>query len=372
MIILGWKYGDNTATFQRMWGLAKGVAESGYRVCFVFLMPNNGKKHEEYIPNLECIYLGDKCKFQNKWLCLLRSLFCLFRIIRKGDVVLYYTFFPVLFVIGMIPQLNLLIEENEYPPFILKKWGRFYLKWYLHLSRKAKQVFVISEKLRDYFINQGVRSDLIQILNMTVDIGRFEGIQKQVSERYIAYCGSVTSFKDGVDILLKAFAIVVKKVPNLKLYILGNVVYDEDKRTFEQIISDNKIEDRVYMPGGVSADVLPQYLKNADVLALARPANVQAAYGFPTKLGEYLLTGNPVVVTRVGELDDFLKDKESCLFAQPNSVEDFADQLLWVLANPNEGKRIGENGKKVAERCFNCSVEAQKIVKVLKELEAKV
>lgn len=371
MIIIGWKYGDNTATFQRMWGVAKSVAESGHHVCFVFLMTNNGEKNEEYIPNLECIYLWEKCKFQNKWFCLLHSLFCLFRILHKGDIVLYYTFFPVLFVIGMIPQLNLLIECNEYPPFTLKKkkWGHLYLKWYLHLSRKAKQIFVISGKLRNYFISQGVRSDLIQILNMTVDIRRFERIQKQVSERYIAYCGSVTSFKDGVDILLKAFAIVVKKVPNLKLYILGNVVYDEDKRMFEQIIRDDKIGDKIYMPGSVSAEILPQYLKNAEILALARPDNVQAAYGFPTKLGEYLLTGNPVVVTRVGELDNFLVDRESCLFANPDSIEDFADKLQWLLMHPDEGRQIGKNGKRVAELNFNSRIEAQKIIRVLNTLE---
>lgn len=374
MIIIGWKYGDNTATFQRMWGLAKGIAESGHRVCFVFLMPNNGKKHEGYIPNLECIYLSDKCKFSNKWLCLLRSLFCLFHIIHKGDVVLYYTFFPVLFVVGMIPQLNLLIEGNEYPPFILKRknWGHLYLKWYLHLSRRAKQIFVISRKLREYFVSQGVSPDIVQVLNMTVDTERFEGLVKQpVKCRYIAYCGTVSNYKDGVNVLLEAFAIVASKVPDVNLYILGGMPYEEDRRLNLRIVRENRLEDRVYMPGVVSADVLPQYLKNADVLALARPDNVQAAYGFPTKLGEYLLTGNPVVVTRVGELDDFLRDKESCLFARPDSVEDFAAQLLWVLANPDEAKRIGENGKRVAERCFNYSVEAQKIVRVLQELNAK-
>ena len=111
------------------------------------------------------------------------------------------------------------------------------------------------------------------------------------------------------------------------------------------------------------------YLKNAEILALARPDNVQAAYGFPTKLGEYLLTGNPVVVTRVGELDNFLVDRESCLFANPNSAEDFADKLLWLLAHPDEGKQIGKKGKRVAELNFNSRIEAQKIIRVLNTLK---
>lgn len=374
MIVVGWKYGDNMATFQRMWGLAKAVAASGHAVQVVFLMPNGGKKYEKETPNLECFYFGEESRLKNKMCCLAYSLCRLFRFVHKGDTVLYHTFFPALFVIGSVPGLNILIENNEYPPFIFgkSKFGKFCLRRYLRVAKKAKQIFVISKRLREYFVSQGVSPDIVQVLNMTVDTERFEGLVKQpVKCRYIAYCGTVSNYKDGVNVLLEAFAIVASKVPDVNLYILGGMPYEEDRRLNLRIVRENRLEDRVYMPGVVSADVLPQYLKNADVLALARPDNVQAAYGFPTKLGEYLLTGNPVVVTRVGELDDFLRDKESCLFARPDSVEDFAAQLLWVLANPDEAKRIGENGKRVAERCFNYSVEAQKIVRVLQELNAK-
>ena len=44
------------------------------------------------------------------------------------------------------------------------------------------------------------------------------------------------------------------------------------------------------------------------MLVLARPDNIQAKGGFPTKLGEYLATGNPVVVTKVGEIPNYLID----------------------------------------------------------------
>ena len=218
-------------------------------------------------------------------------------------------------------------------------------------------------------IAPGILGAGIYQINMVVDSDRFKNLKKTQSKRYIAYCGTVTNFKDGVNVLLEAFAIVAKSVDDIDLYILGNTPYEKDRKQNMQIIQKNNLVDRVYMPGSVSAEILPQYLKNAEILALARPDNVQAAYGFPTKLGEYLLTGNPVVVTRVGELDNFLVDRESCLFANPNSAEDFADKLLWLLAHPNEGKQIGKNGKRVAESNFNSRIEAQKIIKVLNTLE---
>ena len=48
--------------------------------------------------------------------------------------------------------------------------------------------------------------------------------------------------------------------------------------------------------GRTSPEVMPQILTDASILALARPNNVQSQNGFPTKLGEYLATGNPVAI----------------------------------------------------------------------------
>lgn len=77
------------------------------------------------------------------------------------------------------------------------------------------------------------------------------------------------------------------------------------------------------------------------------------------------MTGNPVVVTRVGELDDFLEHKKSCLFAEPGNAEDFAEKLKWVLQHPDEAKEIGMNGKTVAEKSFNYKIEGKKIAEVI-------
>lgn len=367
MVIIGWKFGDNSAEFQRMWGIAKSIAQKGYKIKYIFLMPNNGKINKEHVPNLECVYLGEKCNLNNKICTIIYSLFCLFRQIHKGSTIIYYTFLPTLFVIRLIPRIKLILEVNEYPPFIAKAniFNRVLFPLYLDTARKAYKIFVISKKLKDYFIEQNVDAKNIDILNMTVDSHRFTKINKQGSEKYIAYCGTMSCYKDGVDILIEAFANVVNKIPNIKLYLLGKTPYEKDRIKFESLINKHNLSSKIYMPGAVPAEEIPQYLINAEVLALARPNNIQATYGFPTKLGEYLLTGNPVVVTRVGELEDFLTDKISCVFAEPNSVEDFTDKLLWVLNNGNIGKEIGNNGKKIAFKYFNSDNESLKIINVL-------
>ena len=59
-----------------------------------------------------------------------------------------------------------------------------------------------------------------------------------------------------------------------------------------ELIENLGVKNSVIFTGIVSAAEIPQILKNATVLALDRPDSLQAQCGFPTKLGEYLLTEN--------------------------------------------------------------------------------
>jgi glycosyltransferase involved in cell wall biosynthesis len=61
-----------------------------------------------------------------------------------------------------------------------------------------------------------------------------------------------------------------------------------------------------------------------------------------------LATGKPVCATTVGELPDYLTDNESVCFAQPGSLDSFADLKRRALSDPENAKRVGKNGKQVA------------------------
>ena len=89
---------------------------------------------------------------------------------------------------------------------------------------------------------------------------------------------------------------------------------------------------------------------------------MQAKYGFPTKLGEYLLSGNPVVVTAVGDIPYYLENGVSALIVPPSDATSFSQSLIWILDNPDKAKIIGENGRKVAMAFFNSQIESEKII----------
>lgn len=370
LYFLFFKCEPSTALFNRRWSLAKGIAESGIPVKAVFMLPNNGTTCNEVSSNIECEYLGESLKSRFKIIVFIKAVIWIIRHIKPGDCIFSLTVlipFLRLFIPGK--KCNLYTEYSEYPPLMYGNSikGRIELKNFLSNTRKQKGIFVISKKIKEYLVENHVNEEKVHVINMTVDGNRFANIEKQKTEPYICYCGTVSNFKDGVDTLLESFGMIANEFPNIKLYILGARPFANDNATHETIMNRYGIKDRVYMPGAVPGSEMPQYLKNAEIVVLSRPDNIQAAYGFPTKLGEYLMTGNPVVVTRVGELDDFLEHKKSCLFAEPGNAADFAEKMKWVLQHLNEAKIIGIEGKKVAEENFNYKIEGEKIANIIRK-----
>lgn len=258
-------------------------------------------------------------------------------------------------------QCNIFIEYTEVPSYGRKQGLKAKLsEWYkLRLSKKANGLFVISKALYDYYKEEGFKN--IGLVNMFVDESRFA---PQINDailrkKIITYCGTISMEKDGVDVLLRAFSEVLKKHPDYQLRIVGR---GETERIYEQTVKLSKdlgLEDKVLFTGLVPYTEMPKMLMESEILALARPDNEQAKYGFPTKLGEYLCTGNPVVVTRVGELPNYIEDRKSCIFAEAGNAGDFAEKLCWAIEHPEDAKQIGRQGREVALHAFSSEVQTK-------------
>lgn len=205
-------------------------------------------------------------------------------------------------------------------------------------------------------------------LPMTVNMSRFDIQFESVPEfrkPYIAYTGTFNNAKDGVDILIRSFIKISDKFPDHTLYMAG--FYHYDVTINDEIANKSGIRSRIINIGVLSKDEIPAFLQHASLLVMARPDSRQAQGGFPTKLGEYLATGNPVCVTRVGEIPDYLEDNVSAFMAEPGDVDSFADAMLRALSDKENAKQVGLTGRKVAEENFSVDVQAQRLFNFLIE-----
>ena len=368
--ILNFDYSPNTAVNNRLLGYYHALDQLGVEATVVYLHPNNDyDRLEHQYQNIKVVYCWKKWlpyRGPFRKLTLKKYINRFVSSLKLGDVVYTYSISKLTSVCQHIDGVRVFAERTEHPD-ISNGFRHLLLSLtkdeYNTTVKDLDGLFVISEPLKDYYSAIGLDKSRIEIVNMIVDDSRFDGIQKtQVKERYIAYCGTLSNNKDGVDELIKAFGIVAKQIPDVKLYIIGKISETKDKSSNLELIKQLGIKNRVVFTGLVKAEDMPQLLKNAEIMALDRPDNLQAKYGFPTKLGEYLLTENPVVVTAVGDIPKFLKDGESALLAKPNDALDFSSKLLWALTHKEEASRIGRVGAAVAKKYFNSVLEIKKML----------
>lgn len=363
-------YAPNSATTNRMKGYYSALDKMRVEATIIYLYPDNAKNRQtDDYKHLKIVHLWDKGIYINKLLRLLSMLINLWRLyfmVDNGDIVYTYGINRITKLMLSKRQVKIFAERTEYLDLMTRDALNISKRNLIKVARRLDGLIVISRALKQEFVTNGVDESKIVVVNMTVDSNRFVSLQRQsLKDRYIAYCGSVSNVKDGVDILIKAFSIVSKKLNDVKLYIIGNYSSSNEQVSNYELIRSLGIEDRIVFTGAISHEEMPQMLKDADLLVLARPNNEQARCGFPTKLGEYLLTENPVVVTAVGDIPIFLKDNESAFLPEPNDVPAFAEKIIWALENCEAAKEVGRRGRLIALKEFNNVIETSKLIKFI-------
>jgi len=198
---------------------------------------------------------------------------------------------------------------------------------------------------------------------MTVDMKRFAiNIER---DNFISYIGNKSYYKDGVEILVKSFLVIANLYPNWNLVIIGNSGYDDKIR---KIAMNADLDKRIITMGNVHRDNVPELLCRSKILALARPDNLQSEGGFPTKLGEYLSTGNLVIVTAVGDIPLYLKDNESALIAKPGDLECFAEKIKYAIENYENLNNVRKSGYNVCVNNFDSKLQGLRLSEFFQQL----
>ena len=322
-----------------------------------------------------CEKINKSANFFKRRFINIKGIFNAIREIRKEKktdeklIVINYTsqllYGYLFYFIAKIYHYLYIKEESEHPYVYYKKhgfvqniWLPFIIKNYYTLF---DGLFLISESLISFFLDLGFKKERLLHVPMTVDFERFNIEKKENIQKTIVYSGSLNNKKDGVNVLLKAFNEVVKIYPNANLKLIGEPYTKELDKEYRQFVNSQNLINNVEFLGKILRQKIPDLIVNADVLVLPRPHSTQAQYGFPTKLGEYLASGNPVVCTKVGEIPRYLTDGKDAYLCEPDNISSLAEKIIFALKYPE----IGKEGKKTAISHFNLYVQTKKILEFI-------
>ncbi|REG81416.1 glycosyltransferase [Algoriphagus antarcticus] len=223
---------------------------------------------------------------------------------------------------------------------------------------------VISSHLESLLLTYTSRNKVL-FIPVTMDISKFEKSEFMEKPVITLFYGGSFGKKDGLDLLLEAFEEVCEEYDTLRLVLTGKGENVEDFIKFMTLVRASKFLNRITYKGFVPSGEYQELLNSCDIFCVTRDNSGAANTGFPSKLAEYLATGRAVIVTNVGDVSNYLIDRENALLVRPMDLSSLVEAIKYLIEHPEQINQIGSKGRIVAINRFNNRTESKKLFTVL-------
>ncbi|HMG66135.1 MAG TPA: glycosyltransferase family 4 protein [Chitinophagaceae bacterium] len=268
-------------------------------------------------------------------------------------------------------KTKMIIECNEHP--LRLHQGSAFNKKFGKIKANMEAVLCdgmlcISRFLVDFFEKRGVSKKKLFLVPSTVDPFSFsQNGSTPVPGKYVGYFGSLSFKRDNVDLLINAFARFNSSFPGVRL-ILGGFYTPVGKKQIVEMIETLGIGSSVQVLDLLSRKEILRYITNADILVMTRSKDLESDASYPSKLTEFLATGKPVISVNVGEISDFLIDKEQAFLVAPGDVQALTEKMLFVFNNYEFARQVGQRGKELTGGIFNYNYQAKRMIGFINSL----
>jgi len=217
-------------------------------------------------------------------------------------------------------------------------------------KRAAELVTVIGRTLHQRALDIGIPEDRLLLLPSGADI---EGIR----DEYRIQCREQLGIAPDLDyvefighalwdlrMLFQAFSLVRKRHPRARLLLVGT---DKD-RTVDALRDEFSLGATLIALGELPPERLSRALGAADLHVLPMQDTLANRARWPNKLGDYLASGRPVVVSDVGETGEFVR-RHAVGDAVHPGPQGLADGILGLLKDRERAREVGRRARRAAE-----------------------
>ncbi|WP_355662381.1 glycosyltransferase [Halomonas salifodinae] len=266
-------------------------------------------------------------------------------------------------------------------PWILSVWGTdvydFPYKSIFHMwlvkknIKSADAVASTSHCMAEHTKGLAPELDDINITPFGVDLSGFSSIKRKpgsASDKITIGTVKTMSHNYGIDLLLKAFADVCKKIEldgtysfvDLKLRLVGD---GADIGSLKVLAAELGIADKVSFVGRVNHENVPGELEKLDIyVALSRKES------FGVAIIEAGAAGRPVVVSDAGGLPEVVVNGKTGLVVPGESPEMAAEAILKLVKDRLLMKRMGELARQHVSKNYSWDASVEKMVDLYKRV----
>jgi glycosyltransferase involved in cell wall biosynthesis len=188
---------------------------------------------------------------------------------------------------------TMLMSELPYyrlgvPPALLRRFGAMLDGL---IPRMADHTVCVTDVIRNRLVNDiGMDGARVSVISNGVEVDHFDPARvrdvARLAGKTVIFTGNLATYQ-GIDLMLKAFAQVVRRRADTRLLIAT----DSSFGPYERLARELQIRDRIDIVQSPTLDDLPRLLAAADVAVNPRVE----CDGIPVKLLNYMAAGRAVV-----------------------------------------------------------------------------
>ena len=242
-------------------------------------------------------------------------------------------------------------EYTHYIPFPQEAVQEFLKnavhRWLREFMQKCQHIVIPSESMRDILVRDYGLHERYSVIPTGTNLEPFvqadgktlRAEQGWKDETVLISIGRLAPEKNW-DTLLRAFAKVYEKHPEMRLILIGD---GTARQSLESLASELGITERVTFTGALPFEEIPRYLKAADLFAFASVTETQGLVTI-----EAMAAGLPVVAVDGPGTHDIVEHGKQGFLVE-NDPDALAKGLDKLLSDPQRAKRFSNNALKKAK-----------------------
>lgn len=222
-----------------------------------------------------------------------------------------------------------------------------------YLYVKVKNIIAISELLGNYYKNRHCNTIVIPTI---IDLNDYSNLSKTNNKKLIiSYAGSPAK-KDYISNVIKAILkLDIEERKKLEIHLYG-ISNEELIKLGINKININDLSNCLFCHDRIPYEKVKNKIASSDFTILLRPNKRYANAGFPTKIGESMASGTPVIANLTSDIGKYLTDGFNGLVCDNETVDACYNSLIRAIdLSDIEKEEMRKNALSTAKNSFDIS-----------------
>ena len=216
------------------------------------------------------------------------------------------------------------VHASRFKDFYNESTQKEKIKKYLNMTDK---IIVLSNSWRDWFINIGIDSTKIIVLNNIVTYPKIQQIKEDANKIKMLFLGEIGKRKGVFDILTA----IARNSNYYKDKIIFKIGGNKNEEQLQSFIQSNNLQSFVKFEGWIAGEKKEKLLNWADIFIL--PSYNE---GLPIAILEAMSYHTAIISSPVGGIPEIITHNKNGILVTPGNTKEIDEAIKYCINNPQQ------------------------------------